>query len=109
MLVAALAQIPFPAVGFYQAVFAPVSPGHDWHQNVRTLLDLEYSIELLSGFRPFAQQAPSGDLRQMAIDVESKSHNDKPFFAAALRVGLVGGGERAAELLRSLSVVGSLI
>jgi len=107
-LVAALARLLPPALGFYQVVFAPVSPDHDWHQNVRTLLDMEFSVKLLSGFQRFAQQTPSGDLRHMAVDVETKSHNDKPFFASALRIGVAGAGERSADLLRSLSVIGSL-
>ena len=110
-LIAVLAQIPAPAIGIYQTVFEPVSPAHDWHQNVQALLDMEYATKLLSGFahpNQFAQQAPSGDLRQMSVDVEVKSHSDKPFFAAALRVGVVYGDEHAADELRALAVVASL-
>ena len=78
-LITSLSTIPPPALGVYQVVFAPVSAEHDWHRNVEALQDLEYSIKLLGGFSQvlrFAQQAPSGDLRQMAREVEVKSHND---------------------------------
>ena len=111
-LVTALAGIPPPALGIYQVVFAPVSPDHDWHQNVQALVDLEYAIKLqggLSSAQRYAQQIPSGDLRQMAMDVEVKAHNDKPFFAGALRIGAVGAGPRAEAVVRSLAVVASLI
>ena len=111
-LIAVLAEIPAPTIGVYQVVFEPVSPDHDWHQNVQALLDLEYSIKLIGGLahaQQLAQQAPSGDLRQMAMDVEVKSHTDKPFFAAALRIGVLDGGEHAPNMLRSLAVVASLI
>ena len=75
-LIAVLTRIPAPAIGIYQVVFEPVQPTHDWHRNVQALLDLEYTIKLLGGLahpRQFAQQAPSGDLRQMSADVEVKS------------------------------------
>jgi len=105
-LVTAMADIPKPAVGFYQTLFQPVSPDHDWHQNVQILLDLEYTAKLMSGLYPsqqYAQQSPSGDLRQMSSEVTAKAHNDKPFFATAIRVGLLGGREVGGDILRSLS------
>lgn len=111
-LFAALAGLPASALGLYQVVFAPVAPAHDWHRNVQTLLDLEYQYKLLCGLttaRHYPQQAPSADLRQMAMDVEVKSHNDKPFFAAALRVAVINGGAQTESLLRSLALIGSVI
>jgi len=111
-LLASLADIPPPAIGLYQVVFAPVSPQHNWHENVQALLDLEYRIKLISGLtgmERYAQQVPSGDLRQMATDVKIRSHNDKPFFAAALRIGIIDGREQADSLLRSLAVIASVI
>ena len=110
-VIAVLSQIPAPALGIYQVLLQPVLPLHDWHRNVRVLSDLEYASRLLGGLaRPFqlAQQAPSGDLRQMSTDLELKSHNDKPFYAAALRVAVMSGGEQTADLLRALAVVASL-
>jgi hypothetical protein len=106
-----LVQIPAPTIGAYQVVFEPVPSAHNWHQNVQALLDLEYTIKLLGGVahpQQYAQQAPSGDLRQMSAEVEVKSHSDKPFFAAGLRVGVVDGGEHAVDELRALAVVASL-
>lgn len=110
-LLASLAEIDPPGLGFYQVVFAPVSAGHDWHQNVQVLSDLEFSIKLLSELNAyrFAQQAPSGDLRHMAMDVETKAHNDKPFFAAALRIGVVNANRGARRRLDALSVAAGLI
>ncbi|NQU74928.1 MAG: type IV secretion system DNA-binding domain-containing protein [Planctomycetes bacterium] len=110
-LLTSLAEIPLPGIGFYQVAFIPVWPQNNWHQNVQTLLDLEYSIKLIGGITTparYAQQAPSSDLRQMSLNVETKAHNDKPFFAAAVRIGLVDADEHADDLIRSLAVMGSL-
>lgn len=111
-LITALAEIPAPAVGVYQVVFAPVSPAHNWHQNVETLLDIEYQVKLVSGVSDpgrYLQQAPSGQLNMMAGDVDHKAHSDKPFYATVLRIGLLDGREYAAPLLRGLAVVAGLI
>lgn len=105
-LLGSLGTIESPAEGFYQALFQPVDPAHNWHQNVETLLDLEYSMKLVSGFQPwqrYSQQAPSGDLHHMAGEVITKAHNDKPFFCLALRVGVINGGEDARTWLSGLS------
>ena len=70
-----------------------MAPASDWHKNVEGLLDVEYMVKLhngVSAFRQITQQAPSGDLHQMAREVVTKAHNDKPFFCAAVRVGLLG-------------------
>jgi len=111
-LTTALADIPPPAIGIYQVVFEAVPPDHDWHQNVQALLDLEFNIKLTGGGLPaqrYAQQAPSGDLRQMATDVMLKAHNDKPLFAAALRIGVLAGTGDGQVLLQSLLPVASLV
>jgi len=103
----AVAGVPAPAIGIYQAVFQPVAPDHNWHQNVQVLMDLEYKFKLYgdSQFQQrYAQQSPSGDLRGMAVDIDTKSHSDKPFFAAAVRVGIAGAQDDDAEsTLRALS------
>ena len=111
-LFAALTGRPVPVVGLYQVLFVPVSPLHDWHRNVQALLDLEYQIKLLGGLttgQRYPQQPPSKELRGMAMDVKTKSHNDKPFFAAALRIAVINGGHRSEPWLRSLALVGSMI
>ena len=110
-IIQALADIPPPGLGLYQVVFAPVSPAHDWHRNVQALLDLEFRIKLMGGLwtpQRYGQQAPSGDLRQMAMDVETKAHDDKPFFAAALRIAIFGT-EGASGFLSSLATFKNLI
>lgn len=43
---------------------------------------------------------PSGDLRHMATNTETKAHNDKPFFAAALRVAVIGADDHCVCLRR---------
>ena len=102
-----LARIPAPALGVYQVVFQPVALDHDWHRNVQILMDLEYAAKLFNNphfQQRYAQQAPSGDLRNMAMDVETKSHNDKPFFAAAVHVGVIGNENGTGlAMLRALS------
>lgn len=106
-LIMAMADIAPPAVGLYQVVFQSIPPAHNWHRNVQILLDFEYNIKLVSGGGStsyhYAQQAPSGDLKQMAWEVENKAHNDKPFFSIALRVGVTMAGEQAETLLDTLS------
>lgn len=105
-LLAAMRVVPPPAVAFFQCVFQPVHCSHNWHQNVSLLLDMEYVVKLhnspATSFRAL-QQTPSGDLRQMAKDVEVKAHNDKPFFAAAVRVGVVGLTVANDAVMRSLA------
>ena len=112
-LITALSLIPEPALGFSQVVFIPVAPDHDWHRNVEALLDLEFSIKLIggipSGSQRYLQQAPSGDLRIMANETDRKSHNDKPFFAAAFRIGVVNGGNKGWRMLHSLALMAGLI
>ena len=105
-LVAALMEIEPPAIGFYQVLLQPVKPEHNWHRNVEVLVDVEYTIKLNSGLQPpqrYLQQAPSGDLRQMAWEVETKSHNDKPFYSAAIRLGVVCSGADGPVYLQALS------
>jgi hypothetical protein len=110
-LIIALSDIPAPTVGFFQILLQPVHPEHNWHRNIMILSDFEYAIKLQSGLQipnRYLQQAPSGDLRHMAMDLESKAHNDKPFYATAVRVGIVGGGNGGQNLLRSISAFVSL-
>ena len=110
-LIRIMSAIEAPAVGLYQTLFRAVLPENNWHRNVQILLDFEYTIKLMGGFQipqKYAQQSPSGDLRQMAWEVENKAHNDKPFFAMALRVAVIAGGTKGGDLLNSLSTFPSL-
>lgn len=105
-LLTAIHNVDRSTLGFYQCVFEPVRPDHDWHENVAILLDIEYVLKLQSsptGALRTMQQAPSGDLRQMARDVEVKAHNDKPFFAVAVRVGVLGSTNADDPSLRVLA------
>jgi len=110
-LIANMSSIQEPAIGLYQALFQPVHPGHNWHRNIEILLDFEYNIKLQDGFhvsQRYAQQSPSGDLRQMSWEVESKANNDKAFFSIAFRVTIIGAGDNGKSLLDSLSTFASL-
>ena len=110
-LLVTLAALKPPALGFYQVVFYPTQPGHDWHQNVQTLVDLEYALKLIGSLASplrYAQQVPSGDLRQMAQDTATKAHNDKPFFAVAFRIGIVEAPEPSGQFLRAMSTMAGL-
>jgi hypothetical protein len=107
-----LGNITPPAVGLCQILLQGVAPGHDWHQNVRRLLDLEYAVKQMSPWQAlqrYAQQAPSVELHHMAMATEYKAHNDKPFFSAALRLAVIGAGDAARQILRALGTFGNLL
>jgi hypothetical protein len=110
-LVTAISILEEPSVGVYQVLMQGVSPQHNWHRNVQILLDFEYADKLQNGFHNhsrYIQQSPSGDLKQMAWEVENKAHNDKPFFAMSLRVAVIGAGDKGDTLLSSLATFTSL-
>ena len=100
-LVNNLSILPAPSLGAYQVVMQPVSAEHDGHRNVQLVIDLEYLAKLYGTTQHlqqrYAQQAPSGQLNNMANDVETKSHSDKPFFCVALRVALLNHAAQDAE------------
>ena len=105
-LITALSTIKEPAVGLYQALLDPVAPHHNVQRNIEILVDLEFNVKLQSQStfsQKFAQQAPSGDLHQMAGDVESKAHNDKPFYAMVLRLAVIGAREKRTDMLAALA------
>jgi len=39
----------------------------------------------------------------MALDVETKAHNDKPFYAVAVRLGVTSAGQNGTAYLKALS------
>ncbi|MFC1676616.1 type IV secretory system conjugative DNA transfer family protein [Planctomycetota bacterium] len=109
-LVSGLAKIPSSSLGICQVLFQPVSPDHKWHDNVKIMTDFEYTAKLLSNVdfvQRYGQQVPSGNLINMAGHVETKAHNDKPFFSTALRIGVLGGDDSEPHL-RSLAVFSNL-
>lgn len=106
-LFSSLARFPKEVLGFYQVVFVPAAPQNNWMMNVQALVDMEYQIKLCSGLPTtirYQQQAPSFDLQNSSNVVETKAHNDKPFFFAALRIGVIPGRTNASDLLKSLIV-----
>jgi len=110
-LLTALANIPPPAMGLYQVLFQPVSAVNNWHRNVELLTDLEYKLKLVGGVGPaqhYEQQVPSGAIHQMAGEVDTKAHNDKPFYSAAFRIAVVGADGNGQDYLQSLRVFSSL-
>jgi len=110
-LITALKEISEPAIGIYQVLFQPVSMSHNWHRNVQVLLDLEYVINLMAGLpfpQRYAQQTPSGDLHQMAGKTITKAHNDKPFYAMALRIGIICKDKNLKNYLSSISTISNL-
>ena len=89
-LITAICNLENESNGFLQVLFEPVR--NNWHQNVEMLNDLEYLSKSINDPRSSArikQQLPSGDIRNMARDVESKAHNDKPFYSVAVRSGII--------------------
>ena len=89
LIACSIESIPSWSFGFFQCLFEPVAPSHNWHGNIEALTDLEYLIRLNRQGRN--QQLPSGNLHQTANRLENKAHNDKPFFAVALRIGATDG------------------
>jgi hypothetical protein len=106
-LIISLSKIPKPVFGLYQVLFSTVNPLHNWHQNVELLYDIEFAQKLNTGYQSmpqrFAQQGPAGDLKQMAWEVASKAHNDKPFLATAIRCAIVHAKDYGPEFLQSIS------
>jgi DNA helicase HerA-like ATPase len=89
-LIYAYNKISNESKGFVQVLFEPVR--NNWHCNVELLNDIEYLSKTVNDPRSSArikQQLPSGDIRNMARDVETKAHNDKPFYAVAIRAGII--------------------
>ncbi len=109
-LIQALSEVQPPTFGIYQVVFQRVAPNHDWHTWVETLRNIEYQFKSASGLQSqyrFHEQVPSNDLRSEAIEAQSKAHNDKPFFAAALRLGVLGCDRKKARNL--LQILGGFL
>jgi len=110
-LITAIANIPPPTMGIYQVLFQPVSAANNWHYNVEILTDLEYKVKLVRSTGPtqhYEQQVPSGAIQQMAGEVDTKAHNDKPFYSAAFRIAVVGADDNGQDYLQSLRVFSSL-
>jgi hypothetical protein len=110
-LIAAMANIPASATGLYQVLFQPVCPTHNWNRNIKIITDFEYMVNLVNNMghaQRYAQQAPSGDLRQMAGQVETKAHNDKPLYSAAFRIAVMGAADDREKHLQSLSIFSGL-
>lgn len=92
-IVSALATLPEEAFGLFQVLAQPVSPQHDWHENVRWLIDIEYELKQVVAWNTghlSAHHPPTGYISDMADASNTRAHNDKPFFFAGLRVA-VGG------------------
>ena len=109
-LINAFSKIPPCGLGICQIMFQSVCPDHNWHHNIQILTDFEYIIRQVSNMgtlQRYAQQTPSGDLHMMGAKMETKAHNDKPFFATAFRMAVLGT-EDNPEYLRSLSTFSNL-
>ena len=110
-LFTALANIKPPAMGIYQSLFQPVSPLNNWYRNIKILMDLEYVANLVNnvGIRPSPQQVPSASLYEISDQVKTKAHNDKPIYAVAMRIAIIGVREDdQIDYLSALSTFCSL-
>lgn len=109
-LISSISKIPREGLGICQVLFQPTKTENNWHRNVKILTDLEYTvgqINNLGAIQRYAQQSPSIDLHNMATRVESKAHNDKPFFTTALRIAVLGTNYNLRHL-KQLSVFANL-
>ncbi len=111
-VILSLGDIEPPLIGFSQVLFQPVSPLNDFHRLVELLLDIEYQNKLLCGghSNQFAQQVPDSTLQGVSQHIESKAHNDKPFFSTVWRIGVIGGesDSQRQSLLNSIAIVANL-
>ena len=116
-LINALAKLPEAekeeeqVTGFCQVVFQPVNPRHNWHGNIKQLLDIQYKIksyDSVPDVPKYAEQNPSANLVLVSNKLESKSHNDKPFFAAAVRYGILDPKGCASQYILQISEMSSL-
>jgi hypothetical protein len=84
----ALAELPDNSQGFVQLLFQPAK--NDWHRNIKILTDLEFMGK--SDKDPYSVyrsvQVPSGELRNMAREMETKAHEHKHFYFLAARSGI---------------------
>lgn len=107
----ALSSFPATDFGVAQVVFQPVPADHNWHENINILLDLEYAVKLVgtaSGWQRYPAQQPSGEIHDIAKDIRVKAHNDKPIFAAALRLAVLRSGQDRSGLLQQLGLFTNL-
>jgi hypothetical protein len=107
----ALSTIEPPAIGFYQLLFQGTDSNNNWHQNINILNDFEYALKLMTGLpmsSKYPFQSPSGELKGMAFENEKKAHNDKPIFAAAMKIGIVGGKTKEDLSIKGLSLFANL-
>jgi len=106
-LLSTLARVPLPATAVYQVLLQPVRPDHNWHRNVEVMQNLEYNAEMFENAplvpHRYPVSGPSNDPHRMAQELENKAHNDKPLFAAAVRIALFGADRRGDWILRSLA------
>lgn len=106
----AVTQVPRTATAIWQVVFQPVR--HAWHRNIRTMHNAEFlavNLEAAGGGLRGLQQLPSGDSRQLALAMADKAHNDKPLFAVALRLAVVGARAAGQRHLDTLCVFSGLL
>ena len=85
-----LTTLPKETMGFAQVLFKACSPANNWHRNVEILTDIEYLHGQMQIPGRFPQQPPSKSLVVTSTEIDTKSHRDKPFFGAAVRVGICG-------------------
>lgn len=116
-LINALAELPEAEkedeqiTGFCQVVFEPVDPRHNWHMNIKQMLDIQYKVksyDSVPDVARYAEQNPSASLPLVSNKLETKSHNDKPFFAAAVRYGILDPNGLAHQYILQISEMSSL-
>lgn len=111
-IVSALATLESKAFGLVQVVLQPARPDHDWHDNVRRLIDIEHELRQVMAWQPThvnAHQLPTGYTSNMAKDMNTKAHNDKPLFFAALRVAVGGIDENPDVAMEAISAFTGMI
>lgn len=110
-LINALADLPATVTGLYQFVFKPTDIDHNWHKNVKQMLDIQYKIisyDSTPDVPRYAEQAPSASLTGVAKKLEEKCHNDKPFFAGAVRFAILDEDNKADDHILKVAEMAAL-
>lgn len=111
-LLYALSQLAPGMTGFFQCVFQSAHPAHYWHRNIAQLYDYEYLLRM-APHAPWLSrgplQIPSDDPKQLTAQLIGKADPDRPLFAAAVRLGIVGEGRDLDVWLRTLDAFTGLL
>jgi len=106
-MVVTMADLPGKDLGFFQVVYSPVSPDHDWHYNLGNLIEAEVQANRFSAFGGLTA-AHSYDTvlpPLLEITAQEKVRVDVAFYATVIRFGVWSKNKkRTAAFLQGMRV-----